>query len=321
MAPLVQPLPILSAYPKLLDITQVAPNDRAMIWKGQVASIFPGMSVDDMPDVSEGEIQLVRMGAGALWSVRSSETTVRYRPTRSTRSPQISLMLQAEGATSLRQGDRSCEVMQGGISLLDEAEPFVLSGSASSQILFLRMPRLAVASRHPDLMRKMGMAWEAREAGSSLIRAALMNVIAALPHLTDRQCSSALTSVVHMLGVLEPEPQQAAASWRVKAAFDFIELHYSNPELHAEDVARAQRISRRRLDSLLVSCTGRSITAHIRNRRLEQAAHDLRDPRYRDRNVSHIGYANGFSHPAHFARAFKERYDSSPLRFRSGMDV
>jgi len=313
---LLQSLPVLSDCSKLLDLSQVAPNERTTVWKRQVETIFPGMSVDHMPDVTQGEIQLVRMGPGTLCSVRSSAATVRYRPARSARPAQVSLMLQTEGGTRLMQRDRSCDVLEGEIGLLDEAEPFVLSGSNVSQLVFLRMPRAVVACRHPYLMKRMAVAWEPQHAGAGLVRAALVSIMAALPHLTERQRSSALASFVHMLGVLEPDPVESASGWRVKAALDLIEAHFSNPELSAGDVALAQRISRRRLDSMLVAATGLSITAHIWNRRLQQAAQDLSDPRYSEWNVSSIGYANGFSHPAHFTRAFKARYGTTPRQYR-----
>lgn len=312
-------LPLLSSSSKLLDLSQVAPHERTATWKGQVQTIFPGMSVDCMPEVIQGEIQLVKMGAGALCSVRSSAATARYRPTRSSRTPQISLMMQIQGGTRLIQGDRTCEVFEGRISLLDEAEPFVLSGSGVSQIVFLRLPRAGVASRHPNLMRQMAVTWDPQHAGASLLCAALTNIIAVLPHLTERQRSSALSSFVHMLGVLEPDPGEGAWQWRIKAAADFIEVHFSDSELNAEDVSLAQRISRRRLDSILVAATGSSISAHIWQRRLQQSAQDLLDPRYSDRSVSSIGYANGFSYPAHFTRAFKARYGATPQQYRLGL--
>jgi AraC-like DNA-binding protein len=225
-------------------------------------------------------------------------------------------MMQTEGGTRLSQGDRWCEVPEGEIGLLDETEPFVLSGSSDSQIVFLRMPRAAVASRHPALMRQMAVGWDPQHAGARLVCAALTTIMAALPHLNERQRSSALISFVHMLGVLESEPTEAASRWRVNAAADFIEAHFCNPELSAGEVALAQRISRRRLDAILIAATGSSISAQIWSRRLHQAAQDLLDRRYGDRSVSSIGYANGFNHPAHFTRAFKARYGATPQQYR-----
>jgi AraC-like DNA-binding protein len=225
-------------------------------------------------------------------------------------------MLQASGETSLRQGDRHCKVQEGDMSLLDEEEPFTLSGSTSSQIVFVRMPRAVVASRHPGLVQQTAVAIDRQQPGSRLVHGNLMNIIAALPNLTERQRGVALEGFVHLLGVLEPDQQECRSSWRVQAALDFIALNYCDAGLRAEDVAAAQRISRRRLDALMVASTGLSLTALIWKRRLEQAAQDLHDPVRRQWSASKIGYANGFNQPGHFSRAFKERFGSTPLQFR-----
>ena len=53
-------------------------------------------------------------------------------------------------------------------------------------------------------------------------------------------------------------------------------------------------------------------------RRLEQAAADLTDPRYQSRAVSQIAFANGFEDAAHFSRAFKGRFGRTPRDWRIG---
>jgi AraC-like DNA-binding protein len=225
-------------------------------------------------------------------------------------------MFQISGETCLVQEERCCEVSEGEISLLDEARPFVLSGSRSGQIMFLRMPRQAVMRRHPQLSKNTAVCFAEDNPAAKYIHKALLNLLAVLPHLTDRQRGSALMGFGHLLGVLEPDPRGDSSSWRVKEALEFIELNFSNPDVRAADVASAQRISRRRLDSILFESTGLPITAQIWAQRLEQAAMDLRDPLRSHWSVSQVGYSNGFSSPAHFSRAFKERYGAGPLQFR-----
>jgi hypothetical protein len=165
-------------------------------------------------------------------------------------------MLQIAGETGLRQEDRCCNVVRGNLSLLDEEDPFILSGSWSSHIVFLRMPRHAIVSRHPCLLVNTAVALEVRGPGPCFVRAALMNLIAALPYLMSCQRQSALAGFVHMLGVLAPGLDEQVSIWRIKEALEFIELNFCNPDLPARDVAVAQRISRRRLDMLLVDSTG-----------------------------------------------------------------
>ena len=100
-------------------------------------------------------------------------------------------------------------------------------------------------------------------------------------------------------------------------ALDFIELNLSIPGLTAEQVAQAQHISRRRLDQLMRDALGLSITGQIWNRRLQRAADDLRDTRWAGASISQIAFANGFEDPAHFARAFKRRFETTPGQWRA----
>ncbi len=62
---------------------------------------------------------------------------------------------------------------------------------------------------------------------------------------------------------------------------------------------------------------GTSVTARIWNRRLEQAAADLVDPQRRALTVFQIAFGVGFEDAAHFSRAFKTRFGSSPRDWRA----
>jgi AraC-like DNA-binding protein len=46
----------------------------------------------------------------------------------------------------------------------------------------------------------------------------------------------------------------------------------------------------------------------------------LSDPRARHLSVSTIAYRTGFSHPAHFSRAFRRRFGVSPSEIRLRRD-
>jgi AraC-like DNA-binding protein len=126
-----------------------------------------------------------------------------------------------------------------------------------------------------------------------------------------------MNAVVQMLGMADPLARAATGpDWRVRRALDYIELNLSVAGLTAETVAQDQRISRRRLDQLMHEAFGQSIAGHLWNRRLEQAAADLRDPHRSTMSIAQIAFANGFEDAAHFTRAFKRRYAITPGAWR-----
>jgi len=100
----------------------------------------------------------------------------------------------------------------------------------------------------------------------------------------------------------------------------FIDAELSDPSLPASRVVQLEGISRRRLYEILLKTVGVSVTGQIWVRRLQQAAMDLRDPRYASRTVTQIAFGVGFEDTAHFTRAFKRRYHCTPREWRNRAD-
>lgn len=313
--------PILSQFPASLDLSSVDQAGGAQGWAAPAASCFSGFSVKRLQaDAPAGQIHSVAMGGGSLWSVLSSPVLVSYSPAKAAPDcgPSISLMMQIDGAMAVGQNHRICRLGPGDMCLVDERFAFHLHGEVSSQIVFLRMPRQAVLGRHPYLERCMASVLDREDPGAQLLRDTLVRAVRTAPSLREDQRGSVLAAMVHLLGAAMA-PQGAPpeeVNWRVRAALAFIETHLSDADLSAERVAEVQGVSRRRLDQVLRQAVGRSITAHIWSRRLEQAAADLTDPRHRGRAVSQIAFANGFEDAAHFSRAFKGRFGKTPRDWR-----
>lgn len=95
----------------------------------------------------------------------------------------------------------------------------------------------------------------------------------------------------------------------------FVRQHLADPELSPAAVAAAHHLSLRSLHRLFEG-SGTTVGALIRTGRLERAARELADPRLGRLSVAQIGARCGFAHPAHFSRAFRAAYGSSPGEHR-----
>jgi AraC-like DNA-binding protein len=315
--------PLLPQIPSLLDLSGVEAPRRAGLWARTATSCFPGLSIDAMPaDAPVGQIQSIPMGGGALWSIVSAPVLVSYSPPHGAddSGASMSLLLQLGGAMTISQNHRACQLQAGDMCLVDERFGFHLQGEVCSHIVFLRMPRRAVLGRHPYLEHCTARVLDAEDPGAQLLRDTLTRAVQTAPDLREEQRGSVLAAMVHLLGAATaPRGTEGdEAPWRVRAAHAFIENHHGDADLSAEQVAQAQGVSRRRLDQVLRRVLGRSVSAHIWSRRLEQAAADLTDPRYQGRAVSQIAFANGFEDAAHFSRAFKGRFGRTPRDWRIG---
>ncbi|MFB0613600.1 helix-turn-helix domain-containing protein [Aurantiacibacter poecillastricola] len=311
---------VTSPFLPLVDLDQVECENRANKWKSAVRDSFPSLSVR-LPGGSPatGSISRVSMGSGDFFEIDSAPADVVH--TASSAKPansHISLMVQSKGAILVRQAGRSALLGKGDACVIDEARSFRLIGEGCSKIHFLRIPRAAALSRYPPLEKLFVTTFSCDDPGTKMLAETMLRFSAVAGTLTDTQRNAMTNAIIQMLGMAEPFiSQEAAPDWRVRRALDFIELNLSVAGLTAEAVAQDQRISRRRLDQLMLQSFGHSIASHLWSRRLEQAAVDLRDPSRAGQSIAQIAFANGFEDAAHFTRAFKRRFSQTPRQWRA----
>jgi len=304
------------------NLEGVETAQRAERWCQAACSLFPGLRArvprNEMP---MGSISGRPFCPGQLWQILSPPVSVDCAPAPGDPfAESLSVMLQLQGSTVATQGQHMCVLAPGDICLIDGSIDFHLDVTANfSQIMFLRMPRYLILSRYPYLESRTAQKFEPDEAGTGVLRSVLTGLLESAPLLEPDQCTTALVGAACLVGV--PKPPQCGASlelnWRVRAALAYIDAELPDPGLNATRIAAAQGISRRRLDEILLQTVGVSLNAQIWNRRLAQAATDLRDPRHATRTVTDIAFAVGFVDAAHFARSFKRRYLCSPRDWRS----
>lgn len=303
----------------IIDLREVESARRTVMWLGTATSAFPGLSLKMRAGIPQlGTIRRFQLGAGELCSIESAPVEVAFRPPRMRGlSPHLSLMVQSYGSMRVCQGGRQNILSEGDICLIDESAGFSMVGEECSGILFLRLPRGPALSRHPQLDQLIARTMSSSQAGTQLLGNTLLRLSECVGDLSDQQRASMMEAVLQMLGVAEAfAAQPDTAQWRVRRALDYIEINLSVAGLSAEAVAQDQRISRRRLDQIMQEALGQSITACLWARRLDRAAMDLRDPHRTGLTASQIAFATGFEDAAHFNRAFRRRFGTTPGKWR-----
>lgn len=94
-----------------------------------------------------------------------------------------------------------------------------------------------------------------------------------------------------------------------------IEAHLGEPELGPATIAAAHHISVRSLYKLFAD-QGDTVAGWIRQRRLERVRHDLAYPAQPCASITEVAHRWGFADSAHFSRAFKAAYGTSPSDYR-----
>ncbi|WP_327406880.1 helix-turn-helix domain-containing protein [Streptomyces sp. NBC_01288] len=120
-----------------------------------------------------------------------------------------------------------------------------------------------------------------------------------------------LAKAVARRRVDDAEPQLALAL--AQAAKDLADNHLTDPELSGTMLARELNVSVRSLQRAFAAA-GESVTAYIRQRRLEEAQLALTAPSGR-LSVSELAAHWQFADSSHFIRAFKKRYGRTPTDY------
>ncbi|MDV9171961.1 helix-turn-helix domain-containing protein [Streptomyces sp. W16] len=120
-----------------------------------------------------------------------------------------------------------------------------------------------------------------------------------------------LAKAVARRRVDDAEPQLALAL--AQAAKDLADNHLTDPELSGAMLARELNVSVRSLQRAFAA-GGESVTAYIRQRRLEEARLALTAP-YGRLTVSELAAHWQFADSSHFIRAFKKHYGRTPTDY------
>lgn len=115
--------------------------------------------------------------------------------------------------------------------------------------------------------------------------------------------------------VSDAQAMQLASSLleRIK---NLIDASLADPHLTPVKLAKRMEISLRQLYRLFEH-ENDSVCRYIQRTRLQSVAKDLGNPFMREKSLTDIAYAWGFSDSAHFSRSFKRQFELSPRDYRS----
>lgn len=99
----------------------------------------------------------------------------------------------------------------------------------------------------------------------------------------------------------------------VKAAFDYIEQNYSNPDLSLNEIADALGVAPNYLSNLFSKNIGVKLFDYINDFRIKKALVLLTTT---EETVNSISLKSGFSTPRNFIRVFKKNMDTTPGAYR-----
>ena len=226
------------------------------------------------------------------------------------------------GYGAVEQEGNTSSFKAGDIITLDNSYPYRISCYDHFSFLLFIVPRQMIYPRtvnpkviHAGLIRA--------DSSLSSILHSYVNGLLELRGNKDVAYASSLTDILCGLITIALDPgnenkednQQSVNQMRFKMLMDYVRGHLSDPELSPATVAGACGISVRYLHKLFEP-HGISFGRWVLKQRLERCREQILDPRFHDKNLSHISYNWGFNNFSHFIRVFRTEYGLSPRDYR-----
>jgi AraC-like DNA-binding protein len=234
------------------------------------------------------------------------------------------LGVQLAGTGLLLQDGREAVLTPGSLAIYSTDRPYTLAFDGDFRSLVLMFPHAALDLPADAMAQVTASAISGSEGLGALVAPFLIRLSENLGAVAGPNGSRLVGNALDLVTTLfngELDARSAASrdphQMLLARIHDYIEAHLPDPELSPGSIAAAHFISTRHLHDLFREL-GTTVSASIRERRLERCRRDLRDPVLADRPVTAIASRWGLTDSAHFSRIFRAAYGLPPTAYRAG---
>lgn len=297
-------------------------------WEDQICRTFVPLRArhaDRTTHRFHGEVASAALGAVTLSEVSASHAIVERTP-RLIRQDDPELYkfgLQVSGSSIIEQHDRQAHLRPGDFAIYDTSRPYRIAFSDDFKMTVAMFPRNLIQLPHQH-MAKLTAVRLAGDTGLASLLSPLMRGLSAglsdqggviAAHLGDAVVDLVTAAFAQQLAITLPTDVPSSHRALLSQVYRFIDENLANPDLSSRVIAAAHFVSVRQLQKIF-EAEGESVTAVIRQRRLERCRRELVDPLQRDVQIAAIGAKWGFLDPAHFSRLFRATFGASPREYR-----
>lgn len=280
----------------------------------------------DRPERFRGDVAQAQWHDVSIWQVAATAHAVERDEALVREAPATGCLvaLPLEGAIAVEQDGRAARLERGALALLDASRPFRLDSAGAHRMVVVEFPRDRI--RLPErLLRGTTAVPVPVDAGLGAVVASFVVALGGQPALLEGPAGARLAlNAIDLLGSLlargldDDALGSADRQQWFERVCERIDARLGDPRLCPAELAEAAHISLRQL-YLLFHERGQTVAGYIRARRLEGAYLELADPVSVELPIAAIGAKWGFPAAAHFSRAFREAYGTTPTAVRTAV--
>lgn len=228
------------------------------------------------------------------------------------------MTLQLAGELRLAQDGRVAVLKPGLFAIYDSSEPAALTASDGYRSTCVRFPKAWLGSRPPAGIT--ARAFDCEPGLSAAVWGMLISLNRNLEYLGGHGRTAVRNVMDLVTTMLRTELGQRPAEHREVLLAEvqaYIEENLADPGLDPAGIAAAHYISPRQLH-VVFERGDATVSAWIRERRLEHCRRDLADPAQADVPVAAIARRWGFRGVSHFGQVFKKETGLTPAQYRRG---
>ncbi|MEJ8848684.1 helix-turn-helix domain-containing protein [Variovorax rhizosphaerae] len=312
----------------LLSTDVVPRSQRLAYWTDMICNVYVQLGCDPVKQPErgafDGRILQHELPGLNVTVVSSSAQHVTRTPSHIARSSDDYFLaaFQSRGTGIVRQDGRDALLQVGDFAIYDTTRPYELVFDADFEQIVLKVPGQQLRSALRDTDKLTATTVSGREGAGHL----MMSMIRTLREDIDTLQPASACAVAHGVQSILVAGLQTLPAARTRGVSQLTAYQLARVKRSIDERLADPTLSIGNLAARLGMSTGHihrlfrnePVTAaqYLWERRLDACSRDLLEPRLAGRPVAEIAYDRGFNDAAHFSRAFRERFGSSPREWR-----
>ncbi|RZI39850.1 helix-turn-helix domain-containing protein [Herbaspirillum sp. HC18] len=307
----------------VITTDSVEPGARVEYWRGHLAQLFGGdYRIEPCPG-TPFRAGLSSYSVGALTITELSGTPFAVLRDGGTDNAGLHALLQIEGRCVVSGEGWEAVVAPGNFCLMSSRQKMRAHLDEPFRCILLWIPESRLGDLRADWQHFTTAYVPARQGIAAVFVDAVKSLLQHGDELERQNAHSVCDSIITLLGATLKSVAEDSGTISTRMEIfhkerirNFIQQNLNNPSLDVAFIARSIGLSPRYIHRLF-STEPLRLMQTVWAERLDSCYRDLVEARTAKRPISDVAYSWGFNDQAHFSRAFRKRFGTSPRNVRT----